>query len=378
MIKFIHCADLHLDAPFQLNGYVSESIMADIYRASFESFNTLIKDAIVQQVDFVLITGDLLSDNQTLKTTVYLKKQFQRLKDAGIYVYIVLGKTDDHLRTVRWPDNIIIFGDQVESYQFITKEGDTVYLHGLSLGHDLQYFPTNQVDTSIHIGMLYGRIGESGFQQEDLNQKLYHYWALGGSHQRQRVSELPHIHYPGNIQSYLLHQTGQKGYLMIEGDHIEMKVIFVPTQHIIFRHYQLPVADISKNGILQLISEFKARKRVDGKGIYQLQLINENEHPVNPGLLADVLKLVQQQEVYENEFVWIDALTVQQNDRTTLHREFDESMLKDRTLFERAMQPLFHDAEMNRFLDDYENLDGRTLIETGEIKLKARLKPDEN
>lgn len=75
MIKFIHCADLHLDAPFQLSGYVSEAIMSDIHRASFESFSTLIKDAIQQEVDFVLIAGDVLAaDNQSLRTTIFLEE----------------------------------------------------------------------------------------------------------------------------------------------------------------------------------------------------------------------------------------------------------------------------------------------------------------
>ncbi|GGB02095.1 DNA repair exonuclease [Macrococcus hajekii] len=379
MIKFIHCADLYLDAPFQLNGYVSESIMSDICRASFESFSKLIKDAIMQQVDFVLIASNVLSkDNQTLKTIVYLKKQFQRLKDAGIYVYMILGEMDDQLRTVQWPDNVIIFNNQVESYQFITKEGDTVYIHGVSQGHALEYFPTNQVDTSIHIGMLNGRLGDADLHQEALNQKLYHYWALGGSVQRQLVSELPHIHYPGNIQGFEADQTGRKGYLMVEGNHIEMKVVFVPTQHIKFGQSELVVEDRTKNGLLKLIEDFKNEQRAEGKSIYQLTLINEDEQLLNMMLVDQVLKLAQQHEVHENHFVWVDKMMIEQNDMTTLHREFDKDMLADRSLFERAVQPLYHHADMNRFLDSYEDLSSSDLIQTGEIKLKARMQSDEN
>lgn len=378
MIKFIHCADLHLDAPFQLSGYVSEAIMSDIHRASFESFSTLIKDAIQQEVDFVLIAGDVLAaDNQTLRTTIFLKKQFQRLKDAGIYVYIILGETGLPLRPVSWPDNVIIFNDQVESYQFITKSGDTVYIHGTSSGHDISYFPTNQVDKSIHIGMLYGELGRD-FEQEALNEKLYHYWALGGRHKRQLVSEMPHIHYPGNIQSYLPAETGRKGYLMVEGDHIEMKVLFVPVQHIIFGQYEVRVEDLSKNGLLKLLEEFKGEHRPDGKGIYQIELINQEEQLITPKRLAAVKRLVQQHERHDHAFVWIDKLTVEQVDTTTLHREFDAAMIEDDAMFDQVMQPLYHDLEMSRFLDDYTQIDRVALIHQGERKLKERLKSDEN
>ena len=38
------------------------------------------------------------------------------------------------------------------------------------------------------------------FILEDLNQKLYHYWALGHIHERQELSDMPPIYYPGNIQ----------------------------------------------------------------------------------------------------------------------------------------------------------------------------------
>ena len=37
------------------------------------------------------------------------------------------------------------------------------------------------------------------FILEDLNQKLYHYWALGHIHEKTKLSDMPPIYYPGNI-----------------------------------------------------------------------------------------------------------------------------------------------------------------------------------
>ena len=48
------------------------------------------------------------------------------------------------------------------------------------------------------------------FILEDLNQKLYHYWALGHIHERQELSDMPPIYYPGNIQGRHFGEQGPK------------------------------------------------------------------------------------------------------------------------------------------------------------------------
>ena len=79
MIKFIHCADLHLDAPLNLKV---------IWRQFLKMFKTVLMKALrrlsiqrlKEEVDFVLIVGDLFdSENRTLRQ-VFLKEQFMRLE----------------------------------------------------------------------------------------------------------------------------------------------------------------------------------------------------------------------------------------------------------------------------------------------------------
>lgn len=38
MVKFIHCADLHLDSPFKSRSYLSQSIFDDMQKSAYESF----------------------------------------------------------------------------------------------------------------------------------------------------------------------------------------------------------------------------------------------------------------------------------------------------------------------------------------------------
>ncbi len=392
MIKFIHCADLHLDAPFKLNHYVSDAIMEDIRRSSFESFRRMITDAIHHQVDFVLIAGDLFAvNNQSLRTMVFLREQFERLQDAHIFVYIIRGEADDiKYSRIKWPANVIVFGEQVETYEFITKEGNIVYIHGFSYKEHTSYenkleqYPTNQVDTSIHIGLLHGTFVKqqtkdplTEFSQEELNEKMYHYWALGHIHDRRLISELPHIHYPGNIQGTSIDELGKKGYLLVTGDHVSMDVVFVPTQYIRFERAQLTLSDTGKNAIYQDLTDFKNDRRKEGRCIYQIELINHSESLINPGQIDELLSLLQQYETHEQNFIWIDELIVkQEHDVLTLYQEFDRESLADDALFNEAMSPIYHDDTMARFLDDYAAFDKNELLEIGERMIKARMRDD--
>ena len=83
--------------------------------------------------------------------------------------------------------------------------------------------------------MLHGTYSKSNIKQrytefmlEDLNHKLYHYWALGHIHQRQELSDMPPIHYSGNIQGRHFGELGTKGCLLVEGDHLHLETTFIP------------------------------------------------------------------------------------------------------------------------------------------------------
>ena len=67
MIKFIHCADLHLD-PFKSKSHLAPSIFEDVQNSAYESFKKIVDLTLKEEVDFVLIVGDLFdSENRTLR-----------------------------------------------------------------------------------------------------------------------------------------------------------------------------------------------------------------------------------------------------------------------------------------------------------------------
>lgn len=98
-----------------------------------------------------------------------------------------------------------------------------------------------------------------------MNQKLYHYWALGHIHERQELSDMPPIYYPGNIQGRHFGEQGPKGCLLVEGDHLRLNANFIPTQQIRFEEATIKTDKLTKQGIYEAIQSFKESVRSDGK-----------------------------------------------------------------------------------------------------------------
>ena len=84
-MKFAHLGDCHL-------GGWRHPELKDL---NFKSFQTALERCIKEKVDFVLITGDLFDSAyppiDTLKETF---REFRRLKEADIPVFIIAGSHD--------------------------------------------------------------------------------------------------------------------------------------------------------------------------------------------------------------------------------------------------------------------------------------------
>ena len=68
MIKFIHCADLHLDAPLNLKVIWRHQFLKMFKTVLMKALRRLSIQRLKEEVDFVLIVGDLFdSENRTLR-----------------------------------------------------------------------------------------------------------------------------------------------------------------------------------------------------------------------------------------------------------------------------------------------------------------------
>ncbi|REH94090.1 DNA repair exonuclease [Staphylococcus felis] len=395
MVKFIHCADLHLDSPFASKQFSSPNIVKDMENSAYESFKKIIDLALREEVDFVLICGDVFDNrNRTLKSEIFLKEQMERLQKEQIFAYIIHGNHDplSERITTELPENVTVFSNKVETYQAITKNGETIHFHGFSYQNSESYenkvdeFPTNEDRDVIHIGLLHGTYSKSSeshryteFRLEDLNSKLYHYWALGHIHKREQLSDLPEIHYPGNIQGRHFKEQGEKGCLLVEGDHIKFKTQFVPTHFVRFDSAVIEVENTNRQYLYEKIQTFKNSVRHLGRAIYRLQVNVSGDNRFDSQTINQVKEMIADYEENEHHFVFIDELIIHYTElvRTSISKEFPQELLLQDDIYENALQDLYMNPKASKYLDHFQKYDREALINRAESIIYTELKGDE-
>jgi exonuclease SbcD len=223
-MKFIHCADVHLDTPLQGLALYAGAPVNEIRNATRRAFEKVLSAAIAEKVDFLVIAGDLYDTGlKSFESALFFNKQMVQLKDAGIDVYLIYGNHDAAsklTKQLRPPGNVRVLS--ATEPQTVLNEKLGVAVHG-------QSFPTPEVMDDLaanyppprpdffNIGMLHTNL--SGISEhanyapcslEELKNKGYQYWALGHVHNRQVLCTDPYIVYPGNIQGRHGKEQGEK------------------------------------------------------------------------------------------------------------------------------------------------------------------------
>ena len=234
--RFLHAADIHLDSPLiglsDIEGRVAERIRT-APRAAFE---LLVEQAIEEEVNFLVIAGDLYDGTwRDYKTGLFFAEQMGRLNQARIPVFLLHGNHDAQSQITRplvLPDNVNVFGiRKAETFQI---EELSVALHGQSFRQaattdNLVLGYPSPIDGAFNIGVLHTALGGMGEHANyapcslaELVAKGYDYWALGHVHQGQVLHEQPHVVFPGNLQGRHVRETGPKGAYLVTVDHGEV------------------------------------------------------------------------------------------------------------------------------------------------------------
>ncbi|EUJ20995.1 hypothetical protein MAQA_03406 [Listeria aquatica FSL S10-1188] len=87
-VRFLHIADLHLDSPFTGLSALSDVVYKELKDAAYKSLTRIVTRAIAEQVDFVLIAGDIYDkEDRSIKAQVQFYKEMKRLQEAEIDVF---------------------------------------------------------------------------------------------------------------------------------------------------------------------------------------------------------------------------------------------------------------------------------------------------
>jgi exonuclease SbcD len=230
-LTFIHTADLHLGSPLTGIRARDEAVAEKLTHASYHAFDRIVDLAIMEEVDFVLIAGDLYdSQRQQIYDQLTLLHALERLNDNGIPVYISCGNHDPQSvwsQSIKWPKNVHIMRDDEPEVVFFEKDGEKkAAIVGMSYPRPSVWenlaatFPEKETNWPFTIGLLHGTLGSSTSEhvsyapcsEEDLATRGYDYWALGHIHKPAVVRQAdPAIVYPGIPQGRDIGESGPRG-----------------------------------------------------------------------------------------------------------------------------------------------------------------------
>ncbi|GAA5416714.1 putative metallophosphoesterase YhaO [Paraliobacillus ryukyuensis] len=328
-LRFIHCADLHIDSPFKGLEHLPDSLVKEVKQSTYRALDQLVKTAIDKQVEFILMVGDVF--DQSIQS-VYAQMKFldacRRLNDHQIKVYISFGNHDYIQRgwtNLDFPTNVHLFTDEnVTTFIYHKDDQPLATIYGFSYRNQAVFENktsqfVKQTSTPYHIGMLHGSVEQNTdhdtyapFKLNELADKGFDYWALGHIHQRRECRQSPPIVYSGNIQGRSKKETGEKGCYYVELDRKEVAMTFIPLQAIRFERVTLNVRSVTAlSAVEQLLHETVKQLSFYGKTFVWIaleQYTNEVKHFYYEEMLVDLVDFINEAMMKTTNWVWIQQV----------------------------------------------------------------------
>lgn len=339
--RFAHAADLHIDSPFRGLRDVDKRVSERLRESTYEAFENLIGMCIDEQVDFLVIAGDIYDGaDRSVRAQLRFLDGMKRLNSAGISAYIVHGNhdpLDGWLSSVTWPENVHIFGPEPEWKIFEQNGEEIVAVQGVS-------FPTREVrenlvgkfstplrDGLFSIGLLHCNVGGNPNHDnyapctvDDLKLTGLDYWALGHVHTRQTLRRQdPAIVYPGNIQGRHPNESGPRGCLLVDVDEEgDLQTRFQPLDVVRWEPADVDISDITSiDGLESAIQQRLDDLGVKAEGrdvVCSVSLIGRGpmHHEISrSGAVEDLLTELR---ATASESPWVWAERVEDNTRPSL------------------------------------------------------------
>ncbi len=224
--RFVHTADIHLDSPLRTLALREPELAGLIGGATRKAFVAIVDLCLAEQVDALMIAGDLYDGEQTsMKTARFLADQLRRLHQAGIAVFIIRGNHDAESRITReltLPELVKVFAGRAEAV-VLRRGGLDVAVHGVSFAQ--KHAPESLLSrfrgpctrarsmSACCTPVSAGRPRTTSYapcQPAELHGAGFDYWALGHIHQRFEERGRATIVMPGNPQGRDVNEAGPK------------------------------------------------------------------------------------------------------------------------------------------------------------------------
>lgn len=339
MIKLIHAADFHLDAPFAALSAERSAQRREEQRELLERLADLVER---ERADLVLLPGDLLDGGHAYLETG--RALARALGDMRAKVFIAPGNHDfwsprSLWAGAVWSENVHIFtAGETEAVE-LTDLGCVVYGSAFTgPGRDdspLAGFHAPE-DGRVHIMCVHADVDGKGrygsISREEIAGSGLTYLALGHVHAYSGVQRAGRTDwaYPGCPEGRGFDELGEKGVLCGTAEPGRTNLHFVPLAK---RRYEIVEIDVGKDGDPAQALE-RALPRGAGEDIYRILLTGETDVG---GLDLAALEAVAEPYFY----------SVSLRDRTRVRRDLWERAAEDTLtgLFLRRMRDALDRAE---------------------------------
>ncbi len=371
MLRFIHCADLHIDSPFAGIRDISPEAADVMYQAPFQAFGNVIDLAIEEKVDFVIIAGDAFNAREkSLFAWLRFREQLERLNAADIQCFYCCGNhdpLDNAAKGMTLPENCIRFGStDVEKYRFEKSDNDAVDIYGISFDRaavtdnlSLRFKHEDMLVPAI--GVLHCNVGSTGHENyapatvEDLCAAGMDYWALGHVHSHSILRKTaPAIVYPGCIQGCSPRETGVHGCCLVTiDDGRNVDVEFRAVDVIRFREMEVMIDSCDElfDVIPTVISNVEdAMSQSGGRGeVLRISLTGRSaldDELRRGGCLENIVNEVRDKITDLEPFAWLDRIML----ATTGDYDIEELRMNDD--FTSELIGIYDTLEANEDLDE--------------------------
>lgn len=270
-IKFIHTADLHLGSRLSVGGKYSGYISEVFDNAIYNAFDRICEQAISNDVDFILISGDLYDkESRSVKANQYFNTQCQRLLQSGISVYLIAGNHDplsSYRTLLDPPENVHIFSqEEVETKKVYDQNGEMIAaISGFSYKNSAEsrklHLEYEFIPGVWNIGLLHTQLELSNHNYipssltEILDMNNINYWALGHIHKYKLLHKTRNraILFPGTPQGRNMNEEGACGAVLVEMiPESEPEIDFLKLSPIIYHRIEIPIDSIIKGNITDI------------------------------------------------------------------------------------------------------------------------------
>ncbi len=235
-MKFIHCADLHLDAAF--SAHLTREQARERRQELLTAFRQMVEYGAKEQVQAILICGDLFDSNRVTRTSLHFIHDLILAHPEMDFLYL-RGNHDpgEFLDSFEGeqPKNLKTFADSWSVYTY-----GQVSVWGAELSpenKDRIFGELVPAQENVNIVMLHGQLSTARAKDKtesiplrEMKNRYIDYMALGHLHEYQqgRLDTRGAWCYSGCLQGRGFDECGEKGFVLLDIEEGQVSSRFVP------------------------------------------------------------------------------------------------------------------------------------------------------